>query len=174
MLCPCSEPPNKRTAVTPATTQLITWCTVRGFFLLHLYQFHIFWFYIVRQVGTRIYIDFRIIVLRENEYRILLTNVTFFWGWYPMDSVAGSRRGSGEVFMKITKKTQLPVFGFFWRGDNCALRGEDGSRREDSARGIIRLAVGCTIDVPKKQKRKSWIILSGGAGGLSESLPDWR
>jgi hypothetical protein len=35
----------------------------------------------------------------------------------------------GEVFAECAEKTGFPGFGFFRRGDNCALRGEDGSQR---------------------------------------------
>jgi hypothetical protein len=35
----------------------------------------------------------------------------------------------GEVFMECAEKKRFPGFGFFWQGDNCALRGEDGSQR---------------------------------------------
>jgi uncharacterized Zn-binding protein involved in type VI secretion len=36
----------------------------------------------------------------------------------------------GEVFVESAGKTEFPGFGFFRQGDNCALRGENGSQRK--------------------------------------------
>jgi len=35
----------------------------------------------------------------------------------------------GEVSVECAEKTGFLGFGFFRQGDNCALRGEDGSQR---------------------------------------------
>ena len=52
---------------------------------------------------------------------------------------------AGEVFVECSEKTGFPGFGFFRRGDNCALRGEDGSQRGKCNSQDQRMAAGCIL-----------------------------
>src|ERR1700733_2315681 len=46
------------------------------------------------------------------------------WNWPDLVS-------ERTAFVECAGKTRLPGFGFFWQGDLCALRGEDGSQRAE-------------------------------------------
>src|ERR1039457_1845010 len=61
----------------------------------------------------------------------------------------------GEVFMECAEKKRFPGFGFFWQGDNCALRGEDGSQRGKCNSQDRRLATGCILTGSRVLKWKS-------------------
>ena len=51
----------------------------------------------------------------------------------------------GEVLVECAGKTGFPGFGFFRQGDNCALRGEDGSRKKTQLAACTACLSGCTI-----------------------------
>jgi hypothetical protein len=57
----------------------------------------------------------------------------------------GQKVRVGEVFVECAEKTGFPGFGFFRRGDNCALRGEDGSQRGKRNSQDQRMAAGCIL-----------------------------
>jgi hypothetical protein len=58
----------------------------------------------------------------------------------------------GEVFVECVEKAGLPGFGFFPQGDNCALRGEDGSRRKKCTSQDQKKAAGCILNSTRKSK----------------------
>ncbi len=59
--------------------------------------------------------------------------------------------------MECAEKKRFPGFGFFWQGDNCALRGEDGSQRGKCNSQDQRMAAGCILTGSRDLKWKSQI-----------------
>ena len=64
----------------------------------------------------------------------------------------------GEVFVECAGKTGFPGFGFFRQGDNCALRGEDGSQRGKCNSTDQRMAAGCILTDIREPKWESRLI----------------
>jgi hypothetical protein len=62
---------------------------------------------------------------------------------------------AGEVFVECADKTGFPGFGFFRRGDNCPLRGEDGSQRGKCNSQDETMADGCILTGIRSLKWKS-------------------
>ena len=61
----------------------------------------------------------------------------------------------GEVFMECAEKEGFPGFGFFRQGANCALWGENGSRRKNSKSQDQRMTAGRILTDIRDLKWKS-------------------